>query len=189
MTTISSKVDGSRQPPRRAPTHIGDARDQRTVGCHERSAAGPSRWGMRAQLRRYRIVTSQAAQFARGWRDTVAPLRERHGFRVKGWLVEDSDEFVWLLEHEDRASFEAAEAGYYASAERQAVHPDPARLIAGARKDWVTTIRSTVAMPMAHRVAGLLAVPAIVIYRQEVRPMYAVSGVGAPLQCTIARLR
>ena len=33
------------------------------------------------------------------------------------------------------------------------------------------------------------SVLAIVIYRQEVRPMYAGSAVGAPLQCTIARLR
>jgi hypothetical protein len=32
-------------------------------------------------------------------------------------------------------------------------------------------------------------IQAIVIYRQEVRPMYAVSAVGAPLQSTIARLR
>ncbi|MCU1671114.1 MAG: hypothetical protein JWP40_4041 [Blastococcus sp.] len=32
-------------------------------------------------------------------------------------------------------------------------------------------------------------VPAIVIHRQEVRPMNAVSAVGAPLQFTIARLR
>jgi hypothetical protein len=32
-------------------------------------------------------------------------------------------------------------------------------------------------------------VPAIVIHRQEVRPMNAASAVGAPLQSTIARLR
>ena len=44
-------------------------------------------------------------------------------------------------------------------------------------------------MPIAHRVAGVLAFSAIVIYRQEVSPMNAVSAVGAPLQSTIARLR
>ena len=38
-------------------------------------------------------------------------------------------------------------------------------------------------------VAGLLLSRAIVIYRQEVSPMYAISAVGAPLQSTIARLR
>jgi hypothetical protein len=56
-------------------------------------------------------------------------------------LVHGSDEFVWLLEHEDPRSFEAAEAAYYASAERQAVSPDPARLIVEAHKDWVTVVR------------------------------------------------
>jgi hypothetical protein len=33
-----------------------------------------------------------------------------------------------------------------------------------------------------------VSVPGIVIYRQEVGPVYAVSAVGALLQCTIARL-
>jgi hypothetical protein len=44
-------------------------------------------------------------------------------------------------------------------------------------------------MPVAHCVARRASVRAIVIYRQEVRPMNAVSAVGAPLQSTIARLR
>jgi hypothetical protein len=48
---------------------------------------------------------------------------------------------------------------------------------------------ATGAMPIAHCVAGPASIPAIVIYRQEVRPMYAVSAVGAPLQSTIERLR
>jgi hypothetical protein len=43
-------------------------------------------------------------------------------------------------------------------------------------------------MPVAHRVAGVLAFPAIVIHRQEVSPMNEVSAVGAPQQSTIARL-
>jgi hypothetical protein len=44
-------------------------------------------------------------------------------------------------------------------------------------------------MPIAPRVAGVLAFPPIVIHRQEVRPMHAVSAMGAPLQSTIPRLR
>jgi len=43
-------------------------------------------------------------------------------------------------------------------------------------------------MPAAQRVAGVLASLAIVIHRQEVSPMNAVSAVGALLQSTIARL-
>jgi hypothetical protein len=36
---------------------------------------------------------------------------------------------------------------------------------------------------------GCEIIPVIVIHRQEVRPMYAVSVMGAPLQGRIARLR
>jgi hypothetical protein len=36
---------------------------------------------------------------------------------------------------------------------------------------------------------GCAIIPVFVIHRQEVRPMYAVSIMGAPLQGTIARLR
>ena len=95
---------------------------------------------MTAQLRRYRIQPGQAGQFAQEWRAGVAPLHERHGFRVRGWLVEDSDEFVWLLEHDDRAAFDRADAAYYASAERTSMTPDPARLVDEARTDWVTVV-------------------------------------------------
>jgi heme-degrading monooxygenase HmoA len=95
---------------------------------------------MTAQLRRYHIQPGRVHQFATEWRERVAPLREEHGFRVKGWRVEDCDEFVWLLEHEDRESFEAADAAYYASADRQNLQPDPARLVDEARNDWVITV-------------------------------------------------
>ena len=44
-------------------------------------------------------------------------------------------------------------------------------------------------MPVAVSRRRRASVPAIVIHRQEVRPMNAVSAVGAPLQSTIARLR
>jgi heme-degrading monooxygenase HmoA len=95
---------------------------------------------MQTQLRRYRIQPAQGDQFAREWREGVGPLREQYGFRVRGWLVETDDEFVWVLEHDDLETFEAADAAYYASAERQAIEPDPARLILDARKDWVTAV-------------------------------------------------
>ena len=95
---------------------------------------------MTAQLRRYRIKQGRVDQFATEWRDGVAPLRRTHGFRVHGWLVEDRDEFVWLLEHDTRESFVEADAAYYASAERQRLQPDPARLIDEARKDWLIAV-------------------------------------------------
>jgi hypothetical protein len=45
---------------------------------------------------------------------------------------------IWLLEHDDRELVEAADAAYYASPERQALQPDPARLVEEARRDWVS---------------------------------------------------
>ena len=48
---------------------------------------------------------------------------------------------------------------------------------------------ATGVMPIEECVAGRANVSAIVIHRQEVKPMTAISAVGAPLQCTIARLR
>jgi hypothetical protein len=95
---------------------------------------------MTVQLRRYRIKSGRVEQFAQEWRDGVAPLREKYGSRVQGWLVKDGDEFIWLLEHQDRESFEAADAAYYASVQRQALRPDPARLIDEARTDWVSVV-------------------------------------------------
>ena len=95
---------------------------------------------MATQLRRYRIQAGSSEQFAREWRGTVARLREGYGFRVQGWLVEGTDEFIWLLQHEDRVSFEAADAAYYASAERRGLQPDPARLVDDARQDWVSAV-------------------------------------------------
>ena len=104
---------------------------------------------MSAQLRRYRIAAGMARQFAEEWRRGVAPLRERYGFHVTGWLVDGTDEFVWMLRHDSRESFEAADTAYYRSPERAALDPDPARLIEESRHDWVTRVH-----PPADRATG-----------------------------------
>jgi hypothetical protein len=96
---------------------------------------------MSAQLRRYRLASGQAARFADEWRRSVLPLRQQYGFRVYGWLVDGTDEFVWILDHDDRAGFEAADEAYYASPERRSFDPDPARLIVETRNEWMTPVR------------------------------------------------
>ena len=102
---------------------------------------GPTLPAMSAQLRRYRIAAGKAAQFAEEWRRSVLPLRQLYGFRIQGWLVDGTDEFVWLLEHDDRASFEAADEAYYASPDRRSFDPDPARLIVETHNEWMTPVR------------------------------------------------
>ena len=69
------------------------------------------------------------------WREHVYPLRVRLGFAVPAaWVVEGGDRFVWLLEY-DGDDFEAANAAYYDSSERQALDPDPARHLS-ATEHW-----------------------------------------------------
>jgi hypothetical protein len=79
------------------------------------------------QLRIYRAKTGELDQFVDEWREHVLPLRKAKGFDVLGpWVTED-DRFVWILGHADLA---AADDAYYASAERAAIEPDPARHLA-----------------------------------------------------------
>ncbi len=95
---------------------------------------------MQAQLRIYRTAPGQAAHSRPSGGAAVRPLREQFGFRVRGWVSEETDQFFWLLEHDDRASFERADAAYYASEARQQVSPDPARLVEDAVHTWVTAV-------------------------------------------------
>ena len=76
------------------------------------------------QLRLYRVRDGEWNAFVAEWREHVLPLRRAHGFEVLGpWQTEDG-RFAWLVGHDD---FAAADAAYYASAERAAIQPDPAR--------------------------------------------------------------
>jgi hypothetical protein len=67
-------------------------------------------------------------QWLREWHAHVLPLRRSRGFTVVGpWIRREDELFVWLIGHED---LESANAAYYASAERRALDPDPARHLA-----------------------------------------------------------
>lgn len=80
---------------------------------------------MRWQLRDYRVKPGEMREWISEWSAQIRPLREKFGFQVKGaWTIAEQDRFLWILAHED---FEAADRGYYASEERRALDPDPAR--------------------------------------------------------------
>ena len=91
------------------------------------------------QLRISRVHDGRLEEFLSGWAGGVAPLRERFGFRVDGaWAAVGEDTFCWLLSHDgDEAAFREADARYYASPERAALDPDPARLLAETRTLFV----------------------------------------------------
>jgi hypothetical protein len=83
---------------------------------------------MEAQLRIYTVKAGELDEWIAEWSREVAPLRRRFGFRVLGpWVDEETSTFVWLLEYDGEDGFAAADARYYASDERRALAPDPAR--------------------------------------------------------------
>jgi hypothetical protein len=77
------------------------------------------------------------------WREHIKPLRVRLGFAIPAaWVVECEDRFVWLLEY-DGDDFEAANAAYYDSSERQALDPDPARHLSATEHLPLQSVFST----------------------------------------------
>jgi NIPSNAP len=80
---------------------------------------------VRYQLRNYKVRPGEMNDWLEEWRSLVYPLRLEHGFRLAGaWVNREADRFVWIIGHED---FERADRAYYASPERAAMDPDPAR--------------------------------------------------------------
>jgi hypothetical protein len=91
---------------------------------------------MRFQLREYTIEAGRLDDFVREWRELVLPLRLSQGFSVLGpWVERETSRFVWVLGYD--GDIRAADQAYYSSAERAAMDPDPARLIAEIRKVWL----------------------------------------------------
>jgi hypothetical protein len=96
---------------------------------------------VRYQLRLYTIKAGALDEFVREWSDGVRPLRLRFGFDVVGaWVIRETNQFVWIVGHEGPGSFEERDAAYYASAERAAMDPDPARHIATAETHFIDPV-------------------------------------------------
>src|SRR5438309_6637859 len=82
------------------------------------------------QLRMYTIRPGEMAAWLEEWGSQVAPLRRRFGFEIIGSWTAESDRFIWILRYDGPKTWEEADAAYYASPERTAMQPDPARHIA-----------------------------------------------------------
>ncbi len=83
---------------------------------------------MTAQLRMYKVKDGELDAFVEEWRAKIAPLRRTFGFRVEGaWCIRDRGEFIWIISYDGPEGFAARDAAYYASPERKAVSPSPAR--------------------------------------------------------------
>lgn len=94
------------------------------------------------QLRDYRVREGHLDEFVAEWTAGVLPLRKRFGFTVVAWAVPEASRFVWLIGYDGFEGLEAADTAYYASPERLALTPDPARWLverrhfAAAAKAW-----------------------------------------------------
>jgi hypothetical protein len=93
------------------------------------------------RLRIYEVKQGELAAWIDEWSRLIRPLRKRFGFDVLGaWWSEESSAFVWLLGYEGADGYEAADSAYYASPDRAAIDPDPARHLASARELRVTPV-------------------------------------------------
>jgi hypothetical protein len=91
---------------------------------------------MEFQLREYRIEEGHLDDFVREWRELVLPLRVSRGFSVFGpWVEREASRFVWIVGYDGDIS--AANDAYYSSPEREAIDPDPARLVVESRQVWL----------------------------------------------------
>ncbi len=96
---------------------------------------------MTVQLRLYTINSGCLRQFAEEWKANVLPLRLEHGFRVHdAWIIEETNQFAWLIGYDGTESWAAKESAYYGSDKRKAMAPDPARLIARPEQYFVESI-------------------------------------------------
>lgn len=83
---------------------------------------------MEYRLRDYQVKPGELDEWLAEWRQKVYPLRLAAGFEVVGaWVAREHNRFVWIVGHEH---FATANDDYYASPERAAMDPDPARHLA-----------------------------------------------------------
>lgn len=96
---------------------------------------------MPKQLRLYTINKGCLRQFAQEWQDKVLPLRQEQGWKIeRAWLVEDTNQFAWILSCDEKESWLSKDENYYASTDRQMLNPNPARLIARVEEYFVEDI-------------------------------------------------
>jgi len=97
---------------------------------------------MASQVRLYTIKEGKMQDWLKGWRTGVLPLRRKFAFRVEGaWVDESTNRFLWVLSYDGPDGFEARDRAYYASADREALKPDPAIHIERGEKWFATQAR------------------------------------------------
>ena len=82
---------------------------------------------MEYQLRMYKTNEGQMGTFLGIFPEVVA-ARRSVGFEVVGaWMIPDEDQFIWIVGAKD--GIETTSERYYASEQRRAIEPEPAKLL------------------------------------------------------------
>ena len=96
---------------------------------------------MVSQLRIYTINKGKLDEFVKGWTKFVYPLHYKFGFTIDlAEVIEERNEFVWIVSYDGPEEWDAKQAEYYSSSERAAVDPDPAQYIAKAERWFVKSV-------------------------------------------------
>ena len=96
---------------------------------------------MEFQIRRYKIARGTMDEFVELFDTQLVPLRERFGFRLESsWRLDETNEFMWIVSHDGAEGFEAVDAAYYSSPDRDAVRPDPLDFIEEVNTSMATRL-------------------------------------------------
>jgi hypothetical protein len=96
---------------------------------------------MEYQIRRYQIAPGEMHRFVELWQGGVVPLRESLGFSIHGaWMIEDSNEFLWIIGYEGPEGLAPANESYYSSEERKSMSPNPAQYILSGNHDMARRV-------------------------------------------------
>jgi len=80
------------------------------------------------QLRMYQVTSGRMDEFLSIF-PQVVEARRAVGFDVIGaWTVPEENRFVWIISTDAPGGIEERSKAYYASAQRRAIEPEPARL-------------------------------------------------------------
>jgi hypothetical protein len=86
------------------------------------------------QLRVYTVRPGRLDEWVRLWRDRIVPLRRELGFEIHGsWVDPSRSEHIWVISHPGPASFEEANAAYWASPARETLGVDPKEFLVDER--------------------------------------------------------
>ncbi len=94
-----------------------------------------------SQLRVYTIKEGKMGDWVEAWKTKIVPLRRKIGFRIDAaWVIEERNQFVWIMSYDGPDDWQSRDAAYFASPERKAIDPDPAAYIAASENSFLSPI-------------------------------------------------